>query len=173
MSELITNRTIGELRVGDVGFARTKGIMGRLIRAGEWLKFRICDFNHTFVVVGTGETAEDTWIVQAELRGVSLRRLSEILPAAEEIWYVSPPKEANPLKVAEFSLRQLGAPYGLLTIGCISIDILTPDWFISFRRNGSWICSALTAESLRYAGWLADFDDIYIITPTGLWKALN
>lgn len=170
---VIINKSASELRIGDIGFARTKGFMGRLIRLGEWLKFRSCDFNHTFVVVSTGLSYNDTWIVQAELRGVSLRRLSEILPDASEIHIIHPPKGVDGLKVAEFALRQLGDPYGLVTILCIALDITTPDWFLEFRRNWSWICSALTGESLRYAGWLFDFKDIYTVTPTELWKAVN
>lgn len=173
MSELVINKSAGEIRIGDIGFARTKGLMGHLIRIGEYVKFRSCDFNHTFVVVGTGQTYDAVWVVQAELRGVTLRRLSELLPDASEIHFLAPPPEAKPLKVAEFALAQLGDPYGVLTIACIALDIITPDTFVAFRREGSWICSALSAEALRYAGWYFDFGDIYIVTPTALWKAMN
>jgi hypothetical protein len=172
-SEITINKKPNEIRIGDIGFARTNGLMGKLIRAGEWLKWRECEFNHTFTVVAAGNTYDEIWIVQAELRGVSLRRLSEILPNASEIHLVAPPEGADPKKIALFSLAQLGSPYGLMSITCLALDITTPDWFIAFRRKNTWICSALSAEACRYAGWYHDFPDIYIVTPTGLWKAFQ
>lgn len=162
-----------EIKIGDIGFARTNGAMGHLIRYGEYLKFRSCDFNHTFIVVSTGATYEEVLIVQATLRGVRLDRLSSLFPDAEELHLVHPPEEADPKKIALFALSQLGSPYGLMSIACIGLDILTPEWFISTRRNGTWICSALTAEALRYAGWFVDWKDIYTVTPTGLWLVMK
>ena len=172
-NQLTINKKPNEIRIGDIGFARTTGAMGKIIRAGEWLKWRSCEFNHTFTVVGVGNTYDEVWIVQAELRGVTLRRLSEVLPGASEIHFLTPPESADPKKIALFSLSQIGHPYGLMSIGCLALDITTPDWFVAFRRKNTWICSALSAEALRYAGWYYDFPDIYIVTPTNLWKALQ
>lgn len=173
VSEFQINKKASEIRIGDIGFARTNGLMGKTIRLGEWLKWRSCEFNHTFVVVGTGSTYDDTWVVQAELRGVTLRRLSELFPGASEIHLVAPPAEADRKKIALFAISQVGHPYGLMSIACIALDITTPDWFLAFRRKNTWICSALTAEACRYAGWYYDFPDVYIVTPTNLWKAFQ
>jgi len=68
-TQLIINKAANKIRIGDIGFARTNGVMGKLIRVGEWLKWRECEFNHTFVVVAAGNTYDEVWIVQAELRG--------------------------------------------------------------------------------------------------------
>lgn len=173
MPETKVNKPANAIRVGEIGFARTKGAMAKLIRASEWLKWRSCQFNHTFVVVTAGNTYEETWIVQAELRGVTLRRLSELLPDASEIHFVAPPEGVDRKRVALFALAELGRPYGILSIICIALDITTPDWFLAFRRKNTWICSALTAEACRYAGWFYDFPDIYLVTPTRLWQALQ
>ena len=173
-NEITINKKPHEIRIGDIGFARTKGTMGKIIRVGEWLKWRSCEFNHTFTVVSTtGFTYDDIWIVQAELRGVTLRRLSELLPNASEIHFVAPPEGTEPKNIALFALAQVGSPYGLMTIACLVLDITTPDWFVAFRRKRTWICSALSAEACRYAGWYNDFPDIYIVSPTGLWKAFQ
>ena len=147
--------------------------MGRLIRLGEWLKWRESHYNHVFVVVSTGVTAENIWVVEATLKGVKLTLLSDLLASGAEIDIFRPPVECNSLKVAEFALAQLGSPYGLLSILCITLDITTPDWFIAFRRKKTWICSALASEALRYGGWLEDWDDIYITTPTMLYLRLT
>ena len=167
------NLVPSQIKVGDLGFSRTNGAMGHLIRYGEWLKFRSCDFNHAFVVVAEGNTYEEILVVQATLRGVRIDTLASLFPNSLEIHITTPPADANPQKIALFALSQVGSPYGLMSISCISIDILTPDWFVSFRRNGTWVCSALTAECLRYAGHLIDWKDIYIVTPTELWLEIK
>jgi Permuted papain-like amidase enzyme, YaeF/YiiX, C92 family len=169
----VINLKPSEIKVGDIGFARTKGVLGRLIRYGEYLKFRSSDFNHTFIVVSTGATYDEIFVIQATLKGVRLDRLSSLFENASEIHIVAPPPEVNRRKIALFAISQIGHPYGLMSIACIGLDILTPDWFISTRRNGTWICSALTAEALRYAGWFVDWKDIYTVTPTGLWLVIN
>lgn len=169
----MVNLKPSEIKVGDIGFARTRGVLGHIIRYGEYIKFRSCDFNHTFIVVSTGATYDEIFIVEATLRGVRLNRLSSLFDNAEELHLIRPPEETDPRKVALFALSQLGSPYGLMSIACICLDIFTPDWFVSTRRNGTWICSALTAEALRYAGWFVDWKDVYTVTPTGLWLVLK
>jgi hypothetical protein len=36
------------------------------------------------------------------------------------------------------------------------------------RREGTWICSALAHEAMRFAGVYFDVPDIYMVSPTNL-----
>jgi hypothetical protein len=163
----------GEIKPGYIGFSRTTGVLGRLIQVGEKWKFGDGEYNHAFVVVSLGSSHDDVWIVQATLKGVILSRMEDLYPTTSEILLVPPPSECDPEKVAVFAHAQVGEPYGLLSDVCIAVDILTPVWFWSVRRDGTWICSALAAESLRYAGMLENWPDIYGVTPTQLKKRIS
>ena len=160
--------THGEIKPGDIGFARTTGFLGFLIRVGELLKWRNGIWNHVFVVVSTGDLGNEIIIAQATLRGVVISPLKELMDKSIGIRIIPCPAP-KPEKVVEFSMAQKGKPYGLGSILCIGLDILTPDWFVSFRRNGTWICSAVSGEALRYGGLYFDWKDIYTVTPTQLW----
>ena len=162
----------GEVKPGYIGFSRTTGVLGRLIQLGEKIKFRDGEYNHAFVVVHVGTSPDDIWIVQATLKGVILSHLSDVYPTTSEILLVPPPKACDPSKIVEFANEQIGEPYGLLSDICIAVDILTPEWFWSVRRNGTWMCSALAGEALRYAGWLRRWGDIYTVAPTPLKQAI-
>lgn len=160
-----------EVRRGDTGYARTDGLMGLLIRVGEWLKWRDGEHNHAFTVVTEGDSWESIEIVQATLRGVVKSSMAELLSSAIRVELLHNPGHVDPSMVAWFAERQVGDPYGLLSILCNALDILTPDWFIAFRRRGTWICSALAAESMRFGGLYVDWDDIYIPTPNRVHRA--
>lgn len=164
---------VGEIKPGYIGFSRTTGVLGRLIQVGEKWKFGDGEYNHSFVVVSLGSSYDDVWIVQATLKGVVLSHLSDLYPTTSEILLTPPPEECDLDKVVLFASEQVGAPYGLLSDICIAVDILTPVWFWAVRRNGTWICSALAAESLRYAGMLENWPDIYGVTPTQLKKRIS
>jgi len=163
-----------EIRIGDTGYAKTDGQVGRLIRIGERIKFHHATYNHVFTVVREGDTYETIWVVQATpKKGIILSRFSEISNYAQIVTVLPPPEGCNGTNVAIFANKQLGDPYGLLTIACIAIDVLTPEWFVAFRRPGSWICSALGGEALRFGGFYLDCGDIYTITPQQLFDAHN
>ena len=163
----------GEIKPGYIGFSRTTGLLGKLIQTGEKWKFGDGEYNHAFVVVSLGSNYNDVWIVQATLKGVILSRLEDLFPTTSEILIVPPPKGTDLYKVVDFANAQIGAPYGLLSDICIGVDILTPVWFWSVRRNGTWICSALAAEALRYGGMLENWPDIYGVTPTQLKRRIT
>jgi hypothetical protein len=165
------NKTADKVRVGDIGFARTTGALGFLIRVGEKLKWRDGKYNHVFVVTKEGSNWDEVEIIQATLRGVIRSKMKDLIKKSSVISIFTPPEGCDPKKVAEFVEKQLGDSYGLGSIFCIGLDILTPEWFISFRRNGTWVCSAVSAEALRYGGWLQRWPDIYGVTPTTLFLA--
>jgi hypothetical protein len=158
---------------GDIGWAHTNDLMGKLIRVGESLRGkRGSEWNHQFIVDSPVVGEDDWYVIQATIHGVTdTGRLSEFPTFVTK----RPPHEADAAKILLFARTQVGVNYGFLTILAIAIDIVTWDWFPSFRgaRNQSWICSALVEESLRYAGWLHDFTNIYTVTPQDGWDALN
>ena len=165
------NLAPAEIRRGDVGYARTTGLLGLLIRVGERLKWRNGDSNHVFIVVEEGATYDEVWIVQATLRGVVKSTLASMMATSYDIDVHRPAPNANPGLVALFAEREIGNPYGLLSILCIALDITTPDWFVAFRRKNTWICSALAGEAMRFGGWYDDVPDVYCQTPTQLKAA--
>ena len=159
-------------RAGDIVFAHTKGTLGRLIRLGERIRWKesASQWNHACVVsrVSKGEV----YVIEATLKGVIESPLSKYPVHA----VVAPPLGVDVKKLVEFNKAQLGSSYGVLSILCIATDLITGDWFPSLRRDGSWICSALTAEGLRAAGWFtpaSNFGDIYTPTPAQVWLALT
>ena len=162
------------IETGFIGFAHTKGWMGRLIRLGEALRFRRgSQYNHMFIV--DKQDAEGFWlIIQATLRGVTDNaRLVDVAPGGTFITMV-PPFGVDRDKVLAFARKQVGLRYGYGTILAIAIDIVTWNWFPALRgaRKQSWICSALACEALRFGGWLHEFIDIYTITPAQAYAAL-
>lgn len=148
--------------------------MGRLIRIGESIRFkRGTTWNHEFVV----DRVEDgkIYVIQATLRGVTdTATLDEIAPGGKFLT-MPPPQGVSRDDLLHFCRSQVGIRYGFGTILSIAIDILTWNWFPSFRgsRKPSWICSALVNEGLRYAGFLHQWPNIYTVTPAEGYDALT
>src|SRR5487761_2022633 len=164
------------MKPGDVGFAHTTGIMGRLIRVGEFLRFRKgSQFNHAFIVSDKTHTNGEYLAIQATLKGVTADvPVSRVAPGGKTV-FVSLPEWVDPKKVLAFANNQVGIRYGYLTILAISLDILSWQWAPALRgaRKPSWICSALTCETLRYGGWVHEWIDIYTVTPAQAYCALT
>lgn len=152
---------------GDVVFAHSSGWMGKLIRLGERLRWKehASYWNHACVVSDIGPDGT-VWVIQATLKGVVRSPISTVGE------YKIVPCPADPSKVVEFSWKQMGDHYGVLSIIATAIDLVTGNWFPSFRRRGTWICSAVTAEALRFGGWYHDFGDIYTVTPAQLFSVI-
>ena len=157
---------------GDIGFAHSNGIMGKAIRFGERLRWGVkpSHWNHAFIV-DTVEHDGEEWVVtiiQAEPSGVTQGKRIETVG---DYILVEPLPTHSRASILAFARAQVGSHYGWGSIASNVLDILTPDWFPSFRSQDSWICSALVAEALRFAGWLYDWGDIYIVTPAQLFSA--
>jgi hypothetical protein len=162
-------------QIGDVGFARTKGVMGWLIRLGTWLKFRKARFNHQFAIDDRVDTDGTPFVIQATMRGVTnTARFDEIAPGGTVVT-MAPPDIVDRAKFLEFLHQQVGLEYGFITDTAMAIDIVTWDWVPSFRgaRKNSWQCSALINEALRFGGWLHPWVDIYAILPDEGFDALT
>lgn len=115
------------------------------------------------------------YVIQAELRGVtSTRTLDEVAPGGS-FELINPPPGVDAERFLFFLRSQVGVRYGVLTILAIALDILTWNWFPSFRgaRKNSWICSALVLEALRLGGWYHEWRNIYQATPAEGYVALT
>lgn len=161
----VVNLSPLDVRVGMVGFARTDGMLGTLIRIGERHETHDGKYNHEFVVVQEGATYDDIGIVQATLKGVVLSPLSSLIASSHVIDLYPHPKDADAAKMVEFMLAQVDDSYSLLAITCIAIDIVTSESAPALRRDYTWVCSAVSEESMRYAGSYHNWPDIYTVTP--------
>lgn len=157
-------------KVGDIGFSHNKGMMPKLIRLGEWLKFRSSEFNHEFAVTRVDENGV-AYVTQStfrwHLKGVTDEQtLSDVAPHGT-FTIVTPPTEVDIDKFLEFLKSQVGIKYSNLTILADSLDILSWSWVPSFMnaRRASWICSGLINEGLRFGGWLHQYVNIYTVMP--------
>lgn len=150
---------------GDIGFARTTGIMAKMILLGTWLKFRKAEHNHEFVVDRVVDGVP--YVIQARIKGVTdTDRLDEVAPGGSYV-LVTPPPEVDIEKFLSFCRKQVGKEYGILTDVAMGVDIITWNWVPAFRgaRTDSWQCAALINEGLRFGGWYHDWVDIYNIFP--------
>jgi len=153
---------------GDIVFAHSNGLAGRLIRLGEFLRWRKgSHWNHACVISRIDSQGE-AYVIQADLKGVNEAPLSSV----GQYVIIELPRGVNRNKVLGFTKAQLDSKYGLLSILSIVFDILSPNWFPSMRMPNTWICSAVTGEALRYGGWLQNWDDLYCVTPAQLFEAL-
>lgn len=155
------------VQAGDIGFARTTGVMGWLIRVGTWLRLRKARFNHMFAVDDQVDTDGTPFVIQATMRGViNTARLDEVAPGGT-IVTMTPPSVVDRARFLEFLHAQVGQEYGFITDVAMALDIVTWNWIPSFRgaRKPSWQCAALVCEGMRFGGWLHDWVDIYSILP--------
>jgi hypothetical protein len=154
---------------GGIGFCRSKGLVAKVIRLGEWLRFRKGEINHAFIVHPSGR------VYQAEARGVTNTRMIEDVAPGGDVWIYPFPDDVRPEAVFRFCKTNIGKRYGWFSIIAIALDIILPLWTPALRRPDTWICSALAAEALRAGGWVRDglWPDIYVVTPTQLRDALD
>jgi hypothetical protein len=163
---------------GDIGFAHSNGFFGKCIRFGERIRWgeHPSHWNHAFIVdrvvmegsVTDGTAQFKTYIIQAEPSGVTDDKLIE---SVGSYTLVEPHLTHDRADILAFARAQVGSHYGWGSILSVALDIMTPNWFPSFRRPGTWICSALVGESLRFGGWLKSWKDIYTVTPAQVFEA--
>lgn len=127
-------------------------------------------------------TAADWTVIQAEAHGVTgtrpdgtaflARRLDAVAPGG---WtcLVRPPAGVEPARTMAFARGEVGAGYGFATIAAIVVEKVTPAWaHLPFRRPGTWVCSALGCEALRFGGWYHRWPDVYGVDPAEAMRAL-
>lgn len=157
---------------GDVIFAHGRGFLSRAIQIAEKVRLKSGKHpNHAAIIVDVDKLGQ-VRIVQATSKGVT------------SLWYSSP-KDLAPggnvvvvprpcpdwLAAVDFANEQVGMKYGYLTIFSIAVSIIAP-WFLTIRRPGTWICSALVAQSLLAGGRMDTWPDVYQVTPAQLYEAV-
>jgi len=160
---------------GSVGFAHSNGLFGKLIRLGEWLRFRNGDFwNHEFVVSDKSLNGVP-YVIQAEAKGVTDDKLITTVAPGGTYQIVELPANVDRTKTLEFAKGEVGTEYGWLSIVDIAAKIILPKWvpFPSIQSVQTWICSTLGAEAMRYAGWLHRWPNIYLVVPSEHYAALT
>jgi len=164
---------------GDIGFSHSDGLMGKAIRFGERIRWgeKPSHWNHAFIVDEVklvGSVTEgyrlETTVIQAEPSGVTN---DKPISSVGAYTLMEPTPRMSRAAILEFARSQVGSEYGWGSIASCALDCMTPNWAPSFRRPGTWICSALVAEALRFGGWLHNFDDIYTVTPAQLFEAFG
>lgn len=159
-----------EYQAGDLVFAHGRGIISAAIRLVQSWRSPKADarWNHVAVLMNQDRHG-NWWVIQAEGHGVKQAKLSDVAPGGSyEV--VKCPASANPARVVEFALSQVGVKYGFLTVASILLNVLTPK-SIAIRKPHTWVCSALVAGSLWYAGWPISqaWKDLYQVTPADLY----
>ena len=155
---------------GDLVFCHSSGMIGRGIRIAQWIAGDRCVYNHV-AIVDRQAPGGDWYVIQAEAAGVTDDKLLSTITPGGYHEIVPPPEHVNPDDILDFARAQVGDPYGFLTDASIALTLVTPTFF-NVMRPWSWICSALAAESLRYAGWLHNWPDAAQVTPAQLYVAL-
>jgi len=134
---------------GDFVLVKSKTFQSKLIRIGQWIRFRgndrrYIDWSHAAMIVG-----EDGSLVEAVGTGVRRENLSHYQDDEYAIVnidaLVEPPDRAEVVAFAEWCV---GERYGYLTILSIAIAMLTGSKFI-FGIDGQNVCSGLVARALE------------------------
>lgn len=168
-------------RPGDLVFCHSAGIVGKLIRLGQWLNRKTrsrgwYQENHVAVLDRWDPVAGDWTIIQAESRGVTDQAyLSSVTPNGNHR-VVPLPSTVDRDAFVWFMRSQVGAHYGFLTIASIAFNILTPSFVhVDFRHDTTWICSAVASGGLWFAGWrpITIAPDLYSVTPAQLDQLIN
>jgi uncharacterized protein YycO len=136
-------------QAGDFVLVKTKSFNAKLIRFGQWVRFRGDDrryigWTHAALIVN-----DDGALVEAVGHGVRRSNLSAYQAADYAIVntaaIVGPADRAEAVAFAEWCV---GEQYGYLTILSVSIAMLTGSKLI-FGVDGQNICSGLVARALE------------------------
>ena len=162
-------------KAGDLIFCHRKGLIPSLLRLAQSLRWKPgSTWNHVACLDVPAISGNSWFVIQATSKGVNdLCLLSDIAPGGTyEI--VQLPSGVDRDKFLAFVRSQVGAKYGFLTVASIAFNIVTPR-FISFRKAGTWICSAVQAGGLWFAGWpvVEKWSDLYQVSPAQLYEAIK
>ena len=158
---------------GDIIFCHGRSLVDWGIRVAEWLRFRRGSYyNHVAMLWRYDEELGDWMIIEAESRGVTTNTLSFRLARCTVKVYAQPAAIRSPNDPINFMLNQQGDKYGFLTLVSLIPSLILPG-MISFYKPGTWICSAVVAEALRYGGWLYNWTNMYQTTPAQLYEAIQ
>jgi hypothetical protein len=177
---------LSEAQPGDLVAFNTRGMFGRLIQLGQWLRRADRPFrrwHHIAVIVdhfpdatghgSDGDPADPaSWIVVQAARRVDKVWLDDVSPN-RPFAVLRCPDGVNRSEVVAQANALIGAKYGILSVLSIAFNLLTPKFVhVDWRRDSTWICSALGAWCLHAGGWLHPWSSIYEVLPADLAVAL-
>ena len=152
---------IDQIKSGDIGFAHSTDIMGKLIRF-----FTRSEVNHTFTVVEVPDnpTPETVVVIQAQLKGVSYATLASVAPGGT-VWVLPLlPSLNRDLMVAQNKVM-LRVKYAVVSIVSTFINLFPLPVRLDVSLRSSIFCSALTWTGLMVAGLAEEVPDIYQVVP--------
>lgn len=159
---------------GDLVFCHSKGMISWAIRWAQRLRNKPEDARWNHVAVLDKQVDGEWYVIQAEAKGVTnIRRLKDIAPGGK-LKLVRLPETMSRKKFIDFIRSQVSDPYGFLTIVSIAVDFLLPQK-VCIRKSGTWVCSALVAGGLWYAGFpkAMTWEDLYQVTPADLYALMG
>ena len=71
-----------------------------------------------------------------------------------------------------FMTTQTGQRYGFVSIVSLAVSLILPG-ALSLYKPGTWICSAVVAEALRFGGWYHQWPNVYQVVPSELYTAVT
>lgn len=144
---------------GTIGVSHSPGVLGRLIRTGEWLHGdgrHASRWNHAYVIVNeNGDT------IEAGSKGVVNNNVTE---HPDRLIIGSPPG-VDRAKVVEYAYSHLGVEYGYGTDVLLGFDCITR--LKLHLHTDSLICSQLAALCLEFGGWALP-EEASLIMPSTL-----
>jgi uncharacterized protein YycO len=160
-------------RPGDFILTHSSGVVGGLIRFGEWLRYWGADkiyahWSHAAIFVDDSGN-----IIEAINAGVQKRNIS-VYQDTEYVVVHLPEDTADAdrqqaVKFAEYSVNE---PYAWLTIVGIGLSLLTGAKF-GFGIDGQQICSALVARCIERTGEIFAENEPWHLMPADLAKHFN
>lgn len=164
---------------GDLIFCYGRGAVAWGIRMAERFRRDWNDateaagdrFDHVAIV--DRQLPDGDWsLIQALSNGVVADSPSAPSRLSHYDRYVAVKCPGDGARTVAFATAQVGAKYGFVTIASILVTLLTPR-FLNVMLPGTWICSAVGAECLRFGGWLHNWPDLYDVSPAELFVALQ
>jgi hypothetical protein len=157
----------GQIHVGDIGVAHSKGLVARLIRV-----FTRSKWNHCCVIVETDGTRAGTWVVQAEAHGVGRAKFTDVAPGGY-VHVLPCPVGIDGIEVAALADTLLDTPYAFLVVFSDLINLFPLPAHLQIMRTGTLMCSAVVALCLFHAGYTNPaWTDLYAVRPDQVADAL-
>lgn len=163
------------MKPGDIGLVSISGVVGWLIRFGQWLcGDGFADFEHAFVYIGDGK------VVEAEPGGARIADLTEY--AGRVVRVIPAPSAEVGANVALAARLFVGVKYSAADYYYIAIRrrlrffaFLLPGLKRIIASSKRMICSQLADASAENAGWHLFADGRWVgdCTPgdlDGLWQ---
>lgn len=169
---------------GTIGVCHSPGLLGKLIRTGEWLDpthhravwhqqhpdaaHEPWYWNHAFVVISSeGDTIEAG--SQGIVRNNVTSHANQII--LKDPFNASATITIHHAQVIAYAVKHIGVPYSVLDDVCLGIDCLT-GWKWHDPRPGVFICSEFAAKCLEAGGWTSPREPV-LMKPADLVWALS